>query len=605
MKIQKKVNIQTQFFLTYIAIAIMIIFLFSVFFYDYISKILIQRETTNFENLANSFMEQIDSALHTMDDVSLNISYSNLVLSKINHFLTSAEEGTNDFSQLVELFVALNGVDYRVAQINVIGNSGRVITVGPYTNTSIIDLNSLDWIKSNNMQKSYKEISLPYQSSKMLNNSSVSLSYLSLYRKLHDSYGRQIGYIETVQTCKKVFKSILSYKNSTKDGMKIYVYNQDGNLIYPYDPDVVSAENKDTYIHYYTVGSSMNNSRILENPISNEKELVTALSSPYSGWTYVCAQEESIIIAPVKVFSKVLIWVVLLVTAFVLLFSYLMSKSLTRPIHQLLRAFRKTKIDTLGHVKRDSLQTSFNEFDELNDAFYQMSSELKTSMDSLIETRQQELKSRSLALQSQINPHFYYNSLSSITVLAENGQTDEVIQFSRNLTSMMRYITHGNMQIVTLSAELTYIQKYMYCMKVRYQSSLNYVIDVDDSLYNIEIPKLLIQPLVENALKYGINCEPPWEIQVKSEITKDYWLIHVSDSGPGFTEEALAQIGERFHRADATIGMPETKIDGLGMLNVYQRWKLYCKENYIFEYSNQPEGGSRVSIGTYFGGNDE
>lgn len=600
MQLRKKLNIQAQFFLTYIAIALVIILIFSVFFYVYISDILIQRETSNFEQLAESFLDQTDTALHTMDDVSLNIGYSNLVLSKLDSYLEYAPTAS-EFSTLVELFVALNGVDYKVSQINVFGNSGRGVMVGPYTNTFTVNMEELPWTEAADAAKGFKVISLPYQSSKMLNNSTVSLSYLSLYRQLYDGYGRQIGYIETVQTCKKVFKGIISYLNSNRDSnsVHIYVYNENGSLMYPYEEDMVLSQDASLYTHYYNCALDSASSSLFTNPLTDENELVTSVTSAYSGWTYVCSQEEAVILAPVKAFTRVLVLVVIFVISLVLLISYIMSKSLTRPIHQLLKAFRKTKIDTLGELKKDTLHTSFNEFDELNDAFYQMSNDLKTSMDTLIETRQQELKSRSLAMQSQINPHFYYNSLSSIMVLAENGQTEDVIKFSRNLTSMMRYITHGNMQIVTMQAEIAYIQKYMYCMKVRYQSSLNYTVQVDEALNDIEIPKLLIQPLVENALKYGTDCEPPWEVNVESEITDSYWLIHVSDSGPGFTQEALDVIQERFQNADNTIGMPETKIDGMGMLNVYQRWKLYSKDTAIFRYGNRPQGGSIVSIGKY------
>lgn len=596
----KKINIQMQFFLTYITIAVIVITIFSVFFYTYVSQILIERETSNLVTISESFMEQTDAALHTMDDVSLNIGYSNLVIAQLNEYFKKNSLAMSDMSDLVSLFVALNGVDYRVAQINVYGLNGLALTVGPYTKTSKTDLSQLDWVAQADEKKGFKTISLPYQSNAMLNNTSVSPSYFSLYRQLYDSYGRHIGYVETVQTCKKVFKGILSYQNAakSKDRLDIYVYNENGSMVYPYEIQDDSDE-ETIYDHYYQITSDTKNNRIYKNPITGKDELITSISSSYSGWTFVCAQEEAAIIAPVKAFSRILIFVVILVTIVVLLFSYLMSKSLTRPIHQLLKAFHKTKIDTLGFIKKDSMQTSFNEFDELNDAFYQMSTDLKTSMDDLLETRQQELKSRSLALQSQINPHLYYNSLSSIMVLAENGQTQEVISFSKNLTSMMRYITHGNMQIVTLLAEINYIKKYLYCMKIRHQSSLTYNINIDSALDTIEIPKLLIQPLVENALKYGTECEPPWSLNVESEVTPTYWLIHISDSGPGFTDEALALIESRFSQAEAFIGMPETKIDGLGMLNVYLRWRLFCKGNSIFRYSNKPEGGSIVSIGRY------
>jgi len=243
------------------------------------------------------------------------------------------------------------------------------------------------------------------------------------------------------------------------------------------------------------------------------------------------------------------------------------------------------------------MNTSFNEFDELNDAFHNMSSELKESMNELIETRQQELKSRSLALQSQMNPHFYNNSLYSIMILSENGQSEDVITLCRNLSGIMRYVTKTTDQQVSVADEINYVSKYLYCMKIRYQSSLNYVIEIPKELETVRIPKLIIQPLVENALKYGIDCTPPWEITIRGVVTEEYWKIEVTDTGTGFTREALETMEERIRVAQATIGMPELEIDGMGLLNVYLRWKLFCDKRFLFEYGNRPEGGSVVTIG--------
>lgn len=137
-------------------------------------------------------------------------------------------------------------------------------------------------------------------------------------------------------------------------------------------------------------------------------------------------------------------------------------------------------------------------------------------------------------------------------------------------------------------------------MKVRYQSSLNYEIDIDEVLLEEKVPKLIIQPIVENAIKYGTNCVPPWNISVRSQITEDYWKIEISDSGTGFTPEALQSIAENIAIADANPGMPDMKINGLGTLNVYLRWKHFCKDDIIFTYGNTEEGHGIVTIGRYY-----
>lgn len=248
-------------------------------------------------------------------------------------------------------------------------------------------------------------------------------------------------------------------------------------------------------------------------------------------------------------------------------------------------------------IIRRRLSNSFVELEELNQEFADMNVNLKKSMNELLDSRAQELKSRNLALQSQINPHFYYNTLASIIVLAEKDQKEEVITICRNLTRMMRYITGTSNAPVTLREEMDYVRKYLYCMKIRFQENLNYSIDVDDSILDIPVPKLIIQPIVENALKYGTDCKPPWDISICSVITEDAWQIEVEDSGSGFSEEALALIRERIRIADEKPGLPELNIDGLGLLNVYIRWHLHCAERNIFRYGNTEQHHGIVTIG--------
>ncbi len=598
MSFRKRFNIQIQFFLTYLCISIMVIGLFSSFFYRYISDILIERETASFHTIASSFMTQTDNELRTMDKVSINISYSNLVKDAINDYFNFVAPTHNDFSSLIGLFVAINGADYEVFHINLYDMQGKTIRVGTSATKSSVNLKELDWVTEADELKGHKLLSKPYSTNSMSRTSKNNPYFISLYRTYYNKYRQQVGYIETIQKCKTIFSSIISYSKKNKDTLSVYVFDADGALIYPFEP--LPSSNNSLYEHYYSITQNSHSLSTYKNPLSSKNELVTYETSNYSNWTYVCVQPEEIILAPVKSFTKLLLGVILIVLLLIIFLSYYMSKSLTRPINQLVDTIQQTKLDTLGHVEKDTFHTPFNEFDLLNEAFHSMRADLKTSMDELIETRQQELKSRTQALQSQINPHFYYNSLSSIMILAENQQCDDVVKLCKNLSHIMRYITKGNDTHVPISEELDYVSKYLYCMKVRYQSSLNYTLTIAPELLNLYVPKLIIQPLVENALKYGINDIPLWQIDITSKVTDTYWTISVADSGPGFSNEALNLINKRIEEANTHIGMPDLEIDGMGLLNVYSRWKLYCKTDFIFTYTNKESGGSIVTIGRYF-----
>lgn len=591
----KKMKLQTRFFLAYFFLALVIISAFSVIFYRYTSHILIEQETKAAISLNSGFLTQTEQIIDDMDSVSINISYSNLVKDSLYENLDIAT-GSDEFRNLANLFVSINGADIKVDQINLYDFEGHIIQVGIKSKASTVNLAEYDWFDTVQALEGKKYISVPYQTTALSANLNTRLSpvwYISLYRTFNNKYKKEMGVIETVKKCNSVFKYIISYQRKNDNPAGVYIYDNEGHMLYPFS---ISSEEKDKIPDYYNAVDATVASKSYTNPLNGQSEIMAYESSSYTGWTYITVQPENIILAPVHNLVKLLLLVVFLMLVFSAFLSYQLSRSLSRPIKQLRSIIKKTALDTLGQ-QDTPLDMPYDELEELNQAFQKMSTDLKTSMDELIDTRQQELKSRSLALQSQINPHFYYNTLSSIIVLAENNQSDEVAVLCRNLTKIMRYITNSGIQTVKLKEEIEYVKEYLYCMKVRYQSSLNYEVDIDDSILEESIPKLIIQPIVENALKYGTDCIPPWHITVTSLVTPDFWQIDVTDSGNGFSEDRIALIDSRIREAGERTGMPELQINGLGLLNVYLRWKLYCQDDIIFTYGNTEDGHGKVSIG--------
>ena len=205
-----------------------------------------------------------------------------------------------------------------------------------------------------------------------------------------------------------------------------------------------------------------------------------------------------------------------------------------------------------------------------------------------------------LALQSQMNPHFYYNTLACISILAENGETEEVAAMCQKLSSIMRYITNPEESEVTLEKEFRYLEEYMYCMKVRYQDSLRFRISLREAMREIRIPKLSIQPLVENAVKYGTGNLPPWSISVDRLMDENQWYVTVTDSGRGLEKTVLQQLRQRLADVDAhpERELAKLKIGGMGIVNVYIRWQMDCRnEKAIFDFGNTREGHAFVRIG--------
>ncbi len=586
-------KLQTKLFFAYFGLVVLILVSFSTFFYKYVSIQLISRELDSLTTLNTSIEEQVDAVINDMDAVSINIDYSSIIKDKLDSSF-NLDISMDTLRSLSSLFVTINGVDLKVDQINLYDLSGNVLQVGAKTKTSSIHIDNLSWFDAVLALDGTKLISNSYKSTALSKTDQSSDWVVSLYRTFNNQYGRTVGAVETVKKCKSIFKKLIHYKRTTENPANIYIYSQDNSIIYPYD---LSEEESISIPDYYSLINKNTNTMEVINPITKAREYLAYSYSNYSGWTYITVQSEAYILKPVHRLINILLLFVFLLLVASLILSYYLSRSLVKPIKHLKHIIQRMEIDTLGCDYADNYPIKLIELHELYTSFWHMSEKLKISLNELIDSRQQELKSRTLALQAQVNPHFYYNTLYSIIVLAENDQSKEVITVCRNLSKIMRYVTDTSFTNVSIQQELDYVNKYLYCMKVRYQSSLEYTVDIDEKLLNLMVPKLIIQPIVENAIKYGTACAPPWTISIIGRVYKSHWQIDIIDSGNGFSEEVINTITDRIAEVNQNPGMPEMQINGLGIVNVYMRWKIFSQDTMIFKYGNTAEGHGIVSIG--------
>ncbi|MEZ0537483.1 sensor histidine kinase [Caldicellulosiruptoraceae bacterium PP1] len=230
-------------------------------------------------------------------------------------------------------------------------------------------------------------------------------------------------------------------------------------------------------------------------------------------------------------------------------------------------------------------------------SFNRLHERLKTSLNELIITKNQEINAKFLALQSQMNPHFLFNSLANISAMAEEGMNKDIIKLCNNIAQMLRYVSDNTKNYVTLYDEIEQTNRYLECMKIRYGVNLNYIIDIPSEIYNISIPKLIIQPLVKNCIKHAFSTLPPWEIKIIGNLNDNIWTITIYDNGVGFSNQALNTIQEFMQKFNNLDSIPDLKIEGMGILNIYIRLKLIYKDNIIFNIKNNDNSGACITIG--------
>lgn len=274
--------------------------------------------------------------------------------------------------------------------------------------------------------------------------------------------------------------------------------------------------------------------------------------------------------------------------ALLLFLSYYIPLSITRPIRklsevtdQVAKGDLSVRFDARSGVEVNRLSNSLNAMiDKINELLAQVTKEQ-------IRLRKAEFE----LLQMQINPHFLYNTLDTIIWLAEAGKQKEVVDMVGSLSEFFRTSLNQGKDIIPIREELQHVKSYLKIQQVRYQDILEYEIHVSEEFNKYLIPKITIQPLVENALYHGIkNKRGPGRILVKARKEEDFFYIQIEDNGIGIKEERLEQV--RAGIRDRVL----TGKDIYGLYNVNERIRLNFGEKYGIFIESTFEEMTVVSI---------
>jgi sensor histidine kinase YesM len=286
------------------------------------------------------------------------------------------------------------------------------------------------------------------------------------------------------------------------------------------------------------------------------------------------------------------------IAAFTLALSFFAARIMTRPIsriHALVDEFAGN-IDPLREIPNAG--AGITEFSALFDALVEMRKKTLASMEREVALRNQEMQTRMLALQSQMNPHFLYNSLAAIQSMADDGMSGEIVDMCQTISRILRYISSNKVLLAPLREDLQNMVCYLECMKTRYDGDLEFNVDVPPEMLEMSVPKLSLQLIAENSIKFMTkSAKPPWLIEAKGRMENGRWEIQIRDNGKGFSPESLEDLKEKIKLIDQTGLLPELELHGLGLLNIYIRLKLLGEGRFTFSAGNHEGGGAIVSIG--------
>ncbi len=236
---------------------------------------------------------------------------------------------------------------------------------------------------------------------------------------------------------------------------------------------------------------------------------------------------------------------------------------------------------------------SEDEIAVLADNFNDMTKEIGQLVEDMQRNHETLRLSETKLLQAQINPHFLYNTLDTAVWLAEAKQNDQVIRLLTYLSDFFRTSLSNGQSFITIQEEERHIESYLKIQQFRYQDTMGYSIDIDKELYNFTIPKLLLQPLVENALVHGIRGKRgKGTITVTGRLEGDNIVFCVTDDGVGMDEEKLYNL----RKASVDGSTQSANVAAFGVGNVNERIHIYYGENYGLFFKSQPGVGTMARV---------
>jgi two-component system sensor histidine kinase YesM len=213
----------------------------------------------------------------------------------------------------------------------------------------------------------------------------------------------------------------------------------------------------------------------------------------------------------------------------------------------------------------------------------------------IYETKISRHKAELSALQSQINPHFLYNTLECIRSIGAVYESQEIMDISIAMADIFRYSIKSN-RFVKVKEEIEIIESYLKIMKLRFPKRINYEIDIKNQIKNKKIIKMLLQPIVENAFYHGLESKTDGgKILIKAEIKDEDIIFLISDNGKGIKEEKLNLLNNSLNRV-LKIEIEDFKKHGIGILNINKRIKLNYGEEYGLKLDSKIDQGTEVEI---------
>ncbi|MDU5110654.1 MAG: sensor histidine kinase [Clostridium sp.] len=377
------------------------------------------------------------------------------------------------------------------------------------------------------------------------------------------------------QICKNVEVSKNGY---------VYLIDTDGEIIYHPRQQLIYS-NLITENNYEA--AKFEDGNHIEN-FEGNKRLVTVKTVGYTGWKLVAISPMSDVTAGYYEFRVFAIFIMIFAIFILISINMFVSSRIANPIRALEKAVKEFEN---GVVSLNIPENGSYEIQHLAKAIKSMVNQMNLLMENIMVEQEAKRKSELNALQAQINPHFLYNTLDSIIWMIENENYDGSIVMVTALARFFRISLSKGKNVITVRDELEHARNYLTIQNIRYKNKFSYSIEFDEETLNLTSIKLIIQPLIENAIYHGMEyMSGEGDILVKSYKKNEDLYIDIIDNGLGMLQEVADKL------LTEEVNNQQRKGSGIGLKNVHERIKLYFGEEYGLEIYSEPDEGTTIRI---------
>lgn len=315
--------------------------------------------------------------------------------------------------------------------------------------------------------------------------------------------------------------------------------------------------------------------------IGEESFSFLSSTSNYTGWKTVGMFSQKAPSSALRSLQNVILVVSLITLIFGVLTALLLTRTITKPILLLQKLMKKAEGGDLEVVYQN--KNNFD-VDELGQSFNTMIEKINSLLQLVVTEQRSKREAELRALQAQINPHFLYNTLDTIHWMANEYQATDIVEMVSALTKLFRIGLSKGQEYIFLKDEVIHVQSYLLIQKIRYEEKLNYRFKIDLGLEQANVLKLILQPLIENAIYHGIKPKKGNGMILISITKCDHILLmRVSDDGVGMSEDALKKLNDSLRE--------NANHQGYGIYNVNERLKMHFGDEYTLSLESNEFGG--------------